>query len=67
VKNTELALSLESMAKQMRHGCGNHGCLINPPKGQATNMICDCLSVPRQSRRLMNLIAVIEDDGIEVR
>ena len=66
MKNTELALSLESMARQMRFGCGNHGCRINPTKGQATNTICDCLSVSRQARRLMNLIAVIEDDGIEV-
>ena len=23
-------------------GCGNHACLVNPPKGQGTNAGCSC-------------------------
>lgn len=30
------------LAKRLTFGCGNHGCIINPPKGQGTNMICKC-------------------------
>lgn len=24
------------------HGCSNHGCVINPPKGMGTNSSCMC-------------------------
>lgn len=33
---------LEMVAKNLRQGCGNHGCRVNPPKGQATNASCKC-------------------------
>ena len=36
-------------------GCGNHGCVINPPTGLATNGGCMCY--PRQiARRLRHLV-----------
>lgn len=33
---------LEVVARRLRNGCGNGGCRVNPPKGQATNATCQC-------------------------
>lgn len=30
-----------------KYGCGSHGCVISPPKGLGTNMICKCHNHPR--------------------
>ena len=38
----KLAESLDAVTRQLRNGCGNHGCVINPPKGVGTNAICRC-------------------------
>lgn len=43
------AISLEDFQKEMeklhhwsQHGCTNHGCRIEPPKGMGTNSTCHC-------------------------
>ena len=33
---------LESIYIWSTKGCGNHGCIINPPKGMGTNASCQC-------------------------
>ena len=33
---------LESIYNWSTKGCGNHGCVINPPKGMGTNASCQC-------------------------
>lgn len=51
--------SLEFMINNLKYGCGNHGCLINPPKGQGTNMICHCdpLNI---SKKLLKIALAVE-------
>lgn len=41
-KPSHYAELLEMVAKRLRNGCGNGGCSINPPEGQATNATCSC-------------------------
>lgn len=31
-----------SIADRLQNGCGNHGCVINPPTGMGTNSGCKC-------------------------
>ena len=38
----DLIDGLEGIIRQLTHGCGNHGCRINPPTGMGTNAICSC-------------------------
>ncbi len=42
-------ISLADFQKEMnilnewaKHGCSNHGCMIEPPKGMGTNSSCKC-------------------------
>ena len=57
-----LAEILESLARKLRHGCGNHGCEINPPKGMGTNCCCQCQ--PRRFSSDLLLLAVeVERQG----
>lgn len=54
--------SVERLLNQLKWGCGNHGCRINPPKGVGTNAICRCY--PRDiSRTLFNLSLLTEKIG----
>jgi hypothetical protein len=34
--------AMESLNRWAQHGCTNHGCRIEPPKGMGTNAICSC-------------------------
>lgn len=59
-----IADALADMNYQLRHGCGNHGCVIVPPRGQGTNMSCRCR--PRHIvKRLLNLSMFVEEMGDE--
>jgi hypothetical protein len=50
------ALSDGRRELQEQHtGCGNHGCLIDPPKGQGTNAGCQCLSSPITGEKRANI------------
>lgn len=42
MKREHIAEFFERLASQMWTGCGNHGCVINPPKGMGTNAGCKC-------------------------
>ena len=42
ITNIELAECLESLARKLRNGCGNHGCVIFDPPGMGTNSNCTC-------------------------
>ena len=33
---------LENIYNWAENGCGNHGCVINPPKDIGTNASCQC-------------------------
>lgn len=33
---------IEKISRWARHGCSNHGCMIDPPKGMGTNSTCQC-------------------------
>jgi hypothetical protein len=58
----DLIHSLEMLLKQMKYGCGNHGCVIRPPKGMGTNSICRCYPsyVSHDLRELSNLVLRID-------
>jgi hypothetical protein len=43
-------------------GCGNHGCIIRAPVGQATNAGCKCYP-DRIARELRRLAKHVEDMG----
>jgi len=44
---------------QMTHGCGNHGCVLVRPTGQATNGPCRCY--PRHlAARLLEIAENVE-------
>jgi hypothetical protein len=51
----ELAAELWGIERQMTRGCGNHGCRVQKPTGQATNASCDC--GPRKLARRLRDIA----------
>lgn len=55
LKNRKVLIDvLEGLLRKLKFGCGNHGCLVSPPKGQGTNMGCTCK--PRDfSRHLLNI------------
>jgi hypothetical protein len=42
MKLSEFQREMESLNRWAQHGCGNHGCVISPPKGQGTNSTCQC-------------------------
>lgn len=44
MRRETLILQLEHMVDQLKNGCGNHGCIIKRPSGQATNGACKCAS-----------------------
>lgn len=50
--------SIQILHNKAQYGCGNHGCNINPPKGQGTNATCTCYpnQIARQLRRLADTI-----------
>lgn len=52
---TLLQEKLYSLYKQSVYGCGNHGCVIAPPKGQGTNGLCRC--TPRHFCTELNRLA----------
>jgi hypothetical protein len=44
-----MSMTLRDFQTELEHiynwatkGCGNHGCVINPPKGMGTNASCQC-------------------------
>lgn len=53
---------LKDLAYQADSGCGNHGCCIAKPSGQATNGGCICYP-HRIARRLRQLADAIERSG----
>lgn len=53
---------VERLSRWAQFGCGNHGCKINPPKGQATNGTCRC-SPYNLSESLLWLAAELVPDG----
>lgn len=62
MKRAELKESLERMLAQLNHGCGNHGCQINSPKGQGTNGSCSCR--PRDfSKRMISIGELLSAHG----
>lgn len=50
--------SVDDLYRQAHHGCGNHGCCINPVIGQGTNAGCQCYPhiIARDLRRLAEAI-----------
>lgn len=56
----DLSESVERLARRLKHGCGNHGCRINPPKGMGTNVVCNCS--PREIAKLLLDLAVITEE-----
>lgn len=57
-----LSESVDRLSARLKHGCGNHGCRINPPKGMGTNATCKCS--PREiARLLLDLAALTEEMG----
>lgn len=61
---TSLLSDLEDICKRLKYGCGNGGCRINPPKGQQTNMICQCRPTAF-SKWLLTLAIEAEEQGRE--
>lgn len=59
-----LLQELETVCKRLQYGCGNGGCRINQPKGQHTNMICQC-TPSSFSKRLLALAIEAEEQGRE--
>lgn len=51
--------SIKRLYNQTIYGCGNHGCLINPPKCLATNAGCQC-SPRRIASDLRKLAEILE-------
>lgn len=49
---------------KLEHGCGNGGCRIKKPIGQATNMVCQC-TPNRFAKALLNIAADAEKQGYE--
>lgn len=35
-------VQVSDLAKQLEHGCGNHGCIIKKPEGQGMSASCRC-------------------------
>ena len=62
----ELADILECVVNHLRFGCGNHGCIINPPKGMGTNSTCQCRPALFRDA-LLNLASMCEETGREWR
>lgn len=52
-----LANYTRGLANHLEYGCGNHGCVINPPKGQGTNCSCRC----EPKRLIENFLWVAEE------
>lgn len=63
----DLRKSLTRLQIQLKHGCGNHNCCINTPKGQGTNAICKCYpeDIAKQLKRLSELVAEEGQDWID--
>lgn len=60
----DLQESLNYLQLQLLHGCGNHGCVINQPKGLGTNSVCNCR--PKVFvKTLLNLAMLTEEMGNE--
>ena len=51
----DLRKSLDRLALKAKFGCGNHGCVILPPKGMGTNSSCTCS--PRAFARSLRQLA----------
>lgn len=54
----DLRESLTKLQMKLNHGCGNHGCCINDPKGMGTNASCTCSpeAIAKQLRRLSEMV-----------
>ncbi len=50
---------MEKLNLWAQHGCGNHGCTIEKPKGMGANMGCNCRARDF-SMHLLELAAEIE-------
>ncbi len=60
----DLIEDVKKLVSHLKYGCGNHGCIINPPKGMGTNMSCKC-SALNFSRILLVLAEQVEAMGRE--
>jgi hypothetical protein len=58
----EFQAQMKRLNDTAQHGCGNHGCKINPPKGQGTNGGCSCTPY-NFSESLLWLAAELVPDG----
>lgn len=61
----QLAELLNLVDKRLRHGCGNHGCSVKPPKGMGTNAVCKCdpASIARMLRSFATLCDIQVKDN----
>jgi hypothetical protein len=58
----ELVLkTVQGLAIQLEHGCGNHGCKIKRPVGMGTNASCHCspINIAKDLRRLAEAVETI--------
>lgn len=60
----DLKSDVMGLAHRLQHGCGNHGCRINAPRGMGTNSICQCTPL-KVSRVLLELAEQAEKMGHE--
>ena len=59
---TALQKEMEELNFWAKHGCTNHGCKIEPPRGMGTNSTCQC--TPHAfSERLLWLAAELDKGG----
>jgi hypothetical protein len=60
-----LAEWLDQVARRLRTGCRNHGCVVNPPAGQATNAGCTCdpYSISRELGRIERSVTALVAAG----
>ena len=56
--------TVERLHRQVEHGCGNHGCVIEKPEGMATNAGCKC-QPSRIARDLRRIADRLESSGTE--